>query len=244
MGMKNTSWENVAHWYDGWVGKEGSFYHREIAIPRTLELLNLQPNEFLIDVGAGTGTLAPHVLKRGCDYVGIELSPTFIKQAKHYHSAKATFLEEDARHLKSYSFQQKFDAAVFLLSLQDMEPLETVLENVSTVLKPNGRLVLFMIHPCFRIPRQSGWGFDEKRQLHYRRIDRYLSPLAIPMKTYKGNTTRSYHRPLQEYVQALLKAGFQLDAWEEIADSSRKPNGEKSPNEDIPLFLALRAYKR
>lgn len=242
--MKHTSWEKVAPWYDGWVGKEGSFYHREIAIPRTLELLNLQPNEFLLDVGAGTGTLAPHVLKTGCNYVGIELSQTFVKQAKRYHSAKATFLEGDARHLKAHLFPTCFDAAVFLLSLQDMEPLEGVLENVSAILKPNGRLVIFMIHPCFRIPRQSGWGFDEKRKLHYRRIDRYLSPLAVPMKTYMGNTTCSYHRPLQEYVGALLNAGFQIDAWEELADSSRKPNGKKNPNEDIPLFLALRAYKK
>jgi ubiquinone/menaquinone biosynthesis C-methylase UbiE len=243
-GMKNTSWEHVAHWYDGWVGKEGSYYHREIAIPKTLELLNLQPNEFLIDVGAGTGTLAPHVLKAGCNYIGIELSPTFVRQAKRYHSSKAVFLEGDARHLKTIPFQQKFDAATFLLSLQDMEPLDSVLENVSHVLKANGRLVIFMIHPCFRIPRQSGWGFDKKRKLHYRRIDRYLSKLAVPMKSYQGGITRSYHRPLQDYVQALLSAGFQLDAWEEIADSGLKPNGQKNPNEDIPLFLALRAYKK
>jgi cyclopropane fatty-acyl-phospholipid synthase-like methyltransferase len=71
--MKSTSWEHLAHWYDGWVGKEGSYYrsyyHREIAIPRTLELLNLQPNEFLLDVGAGTGTLAPHVLRAGSHYI-------------------------------------------------------------------------------------------------------------------------------------------------------------------------------
>jgi ubiquinone/menaquinone biosynthesis C-methylase UbiE len=241
---KKTSWEQVAPWYDGWVGKEGSFYHRKIAIPRTLELLNLQPNEFLLDVGAGTGTLAPHILKTSSNYVGIELSPTLVKQAKHYHSPKARFLEGDVRALKAHSFQHQFDAAVFLLSLQDMEPLSEVLSSVSSVIRSDGRLVIFMIHPCFRIPRQSGWGFDEKRKLHYRRIDRYLSPLAVPMKSYQGGITRSYHRPLQEYVQALLSAGFQIDAWQEIADTTRKPNGKKNPNDDIPLFLALRAYKK
>jgi ubiquinone/menaquinone biosynthesis C-methylase UbiE len=242
--MKNTSWEQIAQWYDGWVGKEGSYYHRNIAIPRTLELLKLQANEFLLDLGSGTGTLAPHVLRAGCNYLGIDLSPTFVKQAKRYHSPKATFLEGDARQLQQLALEQKFDAAVFLLSLQDMEPLNLVLGNVSSVLKASGRLVLFMIHPCFRVPRQSGWGFDEKRKLHYRRVDRYLSPLAVPMKSYQGGTTRSYHRPLQEYVGALLRAGFQIDAWEEIADASRKPDGKKNLNEDIPLFLALRATKK
>jgi ubiquinone/menaquinone biosynthesis C-methylase UbiE len=241
--MKNTSWEHVAHWYDGWVGKEGSYYHQKIAIPRTLELLNLQPNEFLIDIGAGTGTLAPYVLAKGCNYVGIELSPSLVKQARKYHSGRAKFLEGDARQLQKLFPQHTFDAAVFLLSLQDMEPLAEVLKNAAHVLQPNGRLVIFMIHPCFRIPRQSGWGFDEKRKLHYRRIDRYLSPLAVPMKSYRGNVTRSYHRPLQDYVQTLLSGGFHINAWEEIADASQKPNGQKNPNEEIPLFLALRALK-
>jgi SAM-dependent methyltransferase len=218
--MKKTSWEQVAAWYDGWVGKEGSYYHRTIAIPRTLELLNLQPNEFLLDVGAGTGTLAPHVLKTGCNYIGLELS-----------------------HLQTH-LQQRFDAAVFLLSVQDMEPLEAVFQNVHELLRARGRIVIFMIHPCFRIPRQSGWGFDEQRKLHYRRIDRYLSSLVVPMKTFKGHTTHSYHRPLQSYVEALVKAGFYIDGWQELADTTLKPNGQKNPNEDIPLFLALRAYRK
>ncbi|MGL4608141.1 MAG: class I SAM-dependent methyltransferase [Trueperaceae bacterium] len=112
-----TSWENVASWYDGWVGKEGSYYHREIAIPRTLELLNVQANEFLLDVGAGTGTLAPHILNAGSHYVGVELSRTFVKQAKNYHATKAKFLEGDAKELDKLFPADTFDAAVFLLSL-------------------------------------------------------------------------------------------------------------------------------
>jgi SAM-dependent methyltransferase len=241
--MKNTSWEHVAAWYDGWVGKAGSYYHRTIAIPRTLELLNLQPNEFLLDVGAGTGILAPHILKIGGNYVGLELSSTFVSLAKKYHSPKARFVGGDIRssHLQT-RLQQRFDAAVLLLSVQD--PLEVVFQNVHDVLTVRGRIVIFMIHPCFRIPRQSGWGFDEQRNLHYRRIDRYLSSLAVPMKTFKGHTTHSYHRPLQSYVEALVKAGFSIDAWQELADTSHKPNGQKNPNEDIPLFLALRAYRK
>lgn len=243
--MKKTNWEKVATWYDGWVGKEGSYYHRTIAIPRTLELLNLQANEFLLDVGAGTGTLAPHVLKTGCHYVGLELSQTFVRLAKKYHSPKAAFLQGDIRSRALLKrLQQRFDAAVFLLSVQDMEPLETVFQSVRELLSANGRVVIFMIHPCFRVPRQSGWGFDEKRKLHYRRVDRYLSSLAVPMKTYKGHTTRSYHRPLQSYVEALVGAGFSIDAWQELADTEQKPSGQKNPNDDIPLFLALRAYKK
>jgi hypothetical protein len=101
-----------------------------------------------------------------------------------------------------------------------------------------------MTHPCFRIPRQSGWGFDQKRSLYYRRVDRYLSALAVPMKTYQGHTTRCYHRPLQTYIEGLLQSGFSIDAWQELADTRHKPNGQGNVNEDIPLFLAVRARKK
>jgi hypothetical protein len=37
-------------------------------------------------------------------------------------------------------------------------------------------MVLLLTHPCFRVPRQSGWGWDEQRKLQYRRVDRYLTP--------------------------------------------------------------------
>ena len=62
-----------------------------------------------------------------------------------------------------------------------------------------------MTHPCFRVPRQSGEGWDEQRKLLYRRVDRYLSPLAVPMKAYAGGraATWSYHRPLEDYVNGL-----------------------------------------
>src|SRR5690606_21175062 len=104
-----------------------------------------------------------------------------------------------------------FHAAVFLLSIQDIEPLGEALEGVRATLAPGGRLVIVMTHPCFRVPRQSGWGVDEGRGLTYRRVDRYLTELAVPMKRYgrggREGATRSYHRPLQTYVEALARVG-------------------------------------
>src|SRR3989449_1835375 len=94
-------------------------------------------------------------------------------------------------------------AAVFLLSIQDMDDLEAVLASVGWALRLGGRLVLLMRHPCFRIPRQSGWGWDRSRKLEYRRIDRYLSPLHVPNRVeLRGGSARtlSFHRPLSDYV--------------------------------------------
>ena len=56
---RETSWERVATWYDGWVGDHGSAYHRELAIPAVLDLLQPQRDEQILDVGGGQGVLAP-----------------------------------------------------------------------------------------------------------------------------------------------------------------------------------------
>ena len=60
-----TSWERVATWYDGWVGDRGSAYHRQLAIPATLDLLQPQPGEEVLDVGGGQGVAT--VLERPAD---------------------------------------------------------------------------------------------------------------------------------------------------------------------------------
>jgi len=243
--VKNTSWEQVAQWYNGWVGKRGSHYHRKVALPTVMELLELRAKEKVLDIGAGSGVLAPHIAKADGTYLGIDLSPTLVKLAKRHHGDKGHFIRGDARYLSSHPRIQSesFDATVFLLSLQDMQPLDEVLNAASWALRPGGRLIIFMVHPCFRVPRQSGWEWDKHRKLSYRRIDSYLSPLSVPMKSHQNGTTRSFHRPLEHYIAALSGAGLWLESLREIPDVPIKAKRLEAHNPDIPLFLALRARK-
>ena len=55
----------MATWYDGWVGDRGSAYHRELAIPAVLDLLQPSPGESILDVGGGQGVLAPALVEAG-----------------------------------------------------------------------------------------------------------------------------------------------------------------------------------
>ena len=157
-----TSWDPVADWYTGWVGEAGSKHHRQLAIPAVLELLELRRGEKVLDIGCGHGVLAPFVTKAGAQYVGVDASDKLLEYARRHHGRHGRFLLGDARSLPAVRGvrEGEYDAAVFLLSLQDMDPLQDVLASATWALKPGGRTVLLMTHPCFRVPRQSGWGWD------------------------------------------------------------------------------------
>ncbi|NUM44490.1 MAG: class I SAM-dependent methyltransferase [Anaerolineales bacterium] len=249
---RSTSWEPLAQWYDGWVGKDGSKHHRNLALPAVVDLLGLQPGEQILDIGAGTGVLAPLVHQKGAHYTGVDASEKLLQFARQHHGKEGRFLSGDARRLSALPafHAAQFDGVVFLLSIQDMDPLEEVVENAAWALKPGGRLVIVMTHPCFRVPRQSGWGWDEDRKLQFRRVDRYLTPLPVPLKPYPGQTgvSRSFHRPLHEYINTLSQHHLWVDHLLEIptyktATTGPNAKAENLANQEIPLFLALRARK-
>jgi hypothetical protein len=107
-------------------------------------------------------------------------------------------------------------------------------------------------HPCFRIPRQSGWGIDEQRKLQYRRVDSYLTAQKIPIKMHPGANpnmvTWTFHRPLADYFGSLNYYGLAVTGLEEWASHRESKPGSSSRMEnraraEIPMFLSLCAQK-
>jgi SAM-dependent methyltransferase len=184
------------------------------------------------------------VHEAGARYTGVDVAPRLIQIARRYHGAYGRFIVGDVRHLRRHVDQGAFDACAYLLSIQDMNPLTTVLENAAYALRGGGIVAILMTHPCFRIPRQSGWGYEKTRKVQYRRIDRYLTPLNIPMKQHQRGTTISFHRPLSAYVNALGACGLLVDQLTEITTYQRPEDAaEQRANDEIPLFMGLRARK-
>ncbi|MEO5953127.1 MAG: class I SAM-dependent methyltransferase, partial [Chloroflexia bacterium] len=219
-----TSWDAVAAWYDGWVGEAGSDHHRELAIPTLLDLLTPAKGENILDIGAGQGVLASYISATEAFYTGVDASPRLLDIARRRHGKHGRFLAGNACNLSEVVGlrQGEFDAVTFLLSIQDMNPLEEVIASAAWALKPGGRVALLLVHPAFRVPRGSGWGWDDGRKLRYRRVDSYLTPQAVPMKSLTNaagrqtRPTRSFHRPMSAYINAMSSNGLLLERMLEI----------------------------
>ena len=238
---RSQSWDAVAHWYAGWTGRDGSRYHQQVAVPLMLDLLDLKSGDRLADLGCGHGILAPPVAGRHAHYVGVDLSSRLIAEARRNHARHGRFLVGDATSLPDHRLLApgSFDAAAYLLSIQDINPLEASLAEAARLLRPGGRLAIVMLHPCFRVPRQSGWGWDEGRGLKFRRLDSYLTPLAVPMQSHGKGTTRSYHRPLGAYAEALSVAGLAVTGIKEVGDlpAPGESKADRRAAGEFPLFL-------
>lgn len=248
-------WDPVARWYAQWVGKNGSAYHRNLAIPTLLELLQPRPREVIADIGCGTGVLAAW-LSRSVEYIGIDASRRLLSTARRRfgNRDRTRFVLGDATRLPENPelHARLADAAVFLLSIQDMAPLPDILVGTAWLLKPRARIVVVMFHPCFRVPRQSGWGWDDDRRLQYRRIDSYLSPQTVPVRPVargRPGSVTAHHLPMEAYVNGLVDIGFRIErlvevpAYPGIVRKGHRSQAENRANREIPLLLGLRAVR-
>lgn len=233
-----TGWDEMAPWYAGWAGG-GSAFHKQFAIPAVLGALELTRGMRVIDLGCGVGALRSAVEKVGGEYVGVDKSPSMIREAKKV-GGHARFFVSDVAKPGGIAIpeKEKFDRAVCMFSIQDIDNHREAIKNAAKLLKPGGALVVFMVHPAFRIPRQSGWGKDEGRKLTYRRVDRYKSEITIPLQQRTGDaqvTSFFYHRPLESYARALFDAGCVIQDLKEIYSST------KGAETEFPHFLLIRA---
>lgn len=247
-----TSWESSQQWYRSCVGEKGHYYHKKIIIPQVLSILKKQSKKNLrvIDFACGTGVLE-RAIPKTYEYVGLDISASFIKHAKeHAKAEKHTFKVFDIT--KPYSTEEKFDAACIILALQNIATPEKVFKNIYKSLNPGGIFIAVLNHPCFRIPRQSSWEVDNKSKVQYRKISSYMSEQKIPIQTHpsqKGHSpvTHSFHSPLSSYVKKLKDLGFTICDLQEWC-SDKKSEGPKAKMEDrarkeFPLFLCWTAKK-
>lgn len=247
MSMKKSSWQNVHTWYSKETHNKGHYYHQHVILPRVQQLLNIQPYDRVLDLACGSGVFG-RTLPKHVTYTGIDIAPGLIEAArKQDRNPLHKYLVGDIEQL---SIQNSiFTIAMCLLAIQNVQDPKAVFLNASRLLEKGGRFVIVMNHPTFRIPRQSSWGIDEQTKQQYRRINRYMSPLEIPMTMHPGKgkkspVTWSYHFPLSCYVQWLREAGFvitHLEEWTSDKESQIGKTGkmENKARNEIPLFLTI-----
>ena len=244
-----TLWDQASRWYDSLVGSQGTDFQKDIIMPGVLRLLDVAKKDRVLDLACGQGVFSRYLSQKGVNVEGLDSSSELLKYARTRSGSAIRYHVGDAADAKNFK-EDAFDGIACLMAIQNIEKMDLLFKSVCRWLKPGKCFVVVMTHPCFRIPRQSHWGWDEEKKLEYRRVDHYLSETNVPILTppfaNSKSFTLTYHRPMQSYVSALVKAGLSVDAMEEWISNKNSLPGKRSKAEnrarkEIPLFLALRA---
>jgi ubiquinone/menaquinone biosynthesis C-methylase UbiE len=213
--------------------------------------MELKKGQTVLDLACGQGFFAREFFKQTNNVIGADVSKTLIALAEK-NSPRAIAFHVAPVDALPFIKDRSVDKVAVVLALQNIEHVAGALRECARVMKKGGLLYIVLNHPAFRVPQESGWGWDEKEKKQYRRVDRYLSELKVKIRMHPGDKpsqyTTSFHRPLQFYFKAFNKAGFSVALMEEWNSHKKSQAGPRSAAEDvarkeIPLFLCLVAVK-
>ncbi|EAZ91555.1 class I SAM-dependent methyltransferase [Crocosphaera chwakensis] len=100
-----------------------------------LSLLNPQPDESILDLGCGNGTLTEKIASVAREVIGIDSSPSMV-QATQEKGLNAVVMSAD-----SITYKNTFDAVFSNAVLHWITDYDSVIKGVFASLKPKGRFV-------------------------------------------------------------------------------------------------------
>jgi len=221
-------WNTNAEWWDDKIG-DGNAFQCELIEPATERLLRVSPGEMILDVACGAGRFARRMAELGAYVVAFDFSERFIQRAKErtpaevknieYHVADAT----NEGQVLAFGVN-RFDAAVATMALMDMASIEPLMNALAKSLKPNGRFVFSVMHPCFQPAEICKFAeqFEADGKVTIRagvKVMKYLTPTAWKGQGIVGQPELQYyfHRPLSKLLGVCFEAGFVVDGMEEPA---------------------------
>ncbi len=200
MEPKIDVYDDFADEYAELVAKrEEEGIENEPLVPRLLEVIGNVSGLTVLDAGCGEGYLGRILARRGANVTGIDISPRLIRVARSRDAeGRIDYRVADLSQPLS-DYKQHFDLIASHFVLNDVYDYQGFLATLSSVVKDEGRLVLSMNNPYSYVVRNHLKNyFDSGRAFSYRGL------------TLEGIKVHFYQRTLEEYLDAALAAGFQL----------------------------------
>ena len=219
-------WERIAGWWDNEIG-EGNEFQRQLIMPATDRLLRPAAGEMILDAACGNGNYARRLARAGAQVVAFDGSPTFIERAR----ARTCVADGNVQYLVFDATDEaamtalgagRFDAAVCSMAMMDLPTISPLLRAMRILLKPAGRFVFSVPHPCFNSSRlrMTAELVEEQgklSQLFGIQVSDYLQPTA-ELSTGIINQPEPhtlFHRPIHLLLGECFDAGFMVDGIEE-----------------------------
>lgn len=220
------AWNTNAEFWNEHMG-EGNDFFNILLWPAVERLLKPQAGERLLDVACGNGLTSRHLATAKSKVTAFDGSAAMIAIAAghpgplniDYRVVDAT----DREALLSLGIGG-FDGALCNMAMMDMAEIEPLMTALAVMLKPGGRFVFSVLHPCFNNPATVQMAELEDRNgslvtTYSVKIARYKTPFTQVGIAMHGQPVPHpyFHRPLSSLLAPALSAGLVLDGFEEQA---------------------------
>jgi 2-polyprenyl-3-methyl-5-hydroxy-6-metoxy-1,4-benzoquinol methylase len=203
-----------------------------------LDLVGPVAGQRVLDVACGHGRMARELARRGAGVTGIDISGTLIGTAAEIERASPLgvgYIHADVTQPGPLG-SARYDICVCSFGLSDIDDLRPALAAVSRALRPGGRFVFSVLHPCF------GGGPDIAGS--WPTAARYYDEGRWTAREARSGLRRQVgatHRMLSTYLNTLRQHGLWLDR---VAEPEPQPGWDPAHVADRqPVFLAARCLK-
>ena len=242
------AWNQNAAFWDERMG-EGNDFVELLVWPATMRLLGLHPGERVLDIACGNGLTSRRLATMGAEVVAFDFAEEMIAHARARTRAWSRTMEHAVGTADSGQItyrvldatdedvllalgQGRFDAALCNMALFDMAEIRPLMRALPLLLRPGGRFVFSVLHPCFNSPHMAQVAEMEDREgeivtVYSVKVYSYITPTVAHAAAMHGQPEPQliFHRPLQVLLGAAFGAGFVLDGLEERAFPSDHPTG-------------------
>jgi SAM-dependent methyltransferase len=239
-------WERNADFWIRIIRERLDPFRSQLTDAEVLRAIGPCSGAMILDAGCGEGYMSRALAQKGANVVGLDRSTRLVKvavEARSRGDRQPVFALGDLTALPFVD--TTFDVVLCNHSLNDLRSLRRPFLEFARVLKPGGRLVVLMLHPCFY------GGRDDRGNRVEVPVDRYFSVRRMEQKfSVSGLTspvpTVVWVQPLESYFAHLADAGFCVALLREPHPSSAQRASDPwwAATFTRPLFLLLVAAKQ
>ena len=153
--------------------------------------------------------------------IGFDISEGFLNQAKELNQiAKrdCEFIQSDLYEIPD-QFNESFDLVIFTIGAFCWLPtINQCFEKVASLLRPQGHLFIYEMHPALDMFEQIDGEDPRKMQHSYFKDDPFIESDGLDYfsgKTYESALQYCFHHKLSDIFSAILDQGLQIQSFKE-----------------------------
>ena len=248
--VSREAWSRAARNYLAHCAREAN-WNKLIEIPAMHRLLGDVRDQRTLEVGCGPAHYSIWLAQQGAEAWGLDPVAALLEAARANAEAEGVALrlqQGGVERLSEYP-DGHFDIVLFPMMLEYVDDIAGAFSQAHRLLAPDGFVAISLVHPM----RNLSVKYETEDGEELRIVSGYLERGVVEWSMWimvdeegNGIPCKSHRRTIEDYVEALVGAGFLIEA---LREPDASPEGwatdprNSRENHHCPNFMLIKAVK-